>query len=218
MPTTIQFYFVNAYHTKPFTGNRAAVVILDQECIEVKRHYQAIAAEINAPATAFVIRQSDSKYNICWFDPQNELNLCGHATLGASKILFDKLNSSGKYDQQIQIINFDSKFGDLPVKCLDDGRIELKFGAAQLSPLSATFNENKIKMIRETLQKSFRDKSVEIKDLRRGTGDFKEWLLVEFDLSKSPHHSVKALDIDHELIVSASYFHMPTHHLFTLYI
>lgn len=85
--TPIPFFQVDAFATGPFTGNPAAVMPLDSWLPE--EAMQAIAAENNLAETAFTV-PSDSEgsdYDLRWFTPTVEVNLCGHATLAAAHIL-----------------------------------------------------------------------------------------------------------------------------------
>jgi PhzF family phenazine biosynthesis protein len=84
---TIPIFQVDAFSTQLFSGNPAAVCpvsgfLADQEMI-------AIAAENNLSETAFVDLTTDPFF-IRWFTPRVEVNLCGHATLAAARILFDE--------------------------------------------------------------------------------------------------------------------------------
>src|SRR4030095_1523961 len=84
-------YFVDAFTNEPFKGNPAGVCLLEKELSEEKM--QLIAKEIGFSETAFV-REDTGKgiYSIRYFSPKKEIPLCGHATLGSAKILFDKTN------------------------------------------------------------------------------------------------------------------------------
>jgi PhzF family phenazine biosynthesis protein len=81
-------YFVDSFTTEPFKGNPAGVCI----CVEdlSSEIMQNIAKEIGFSETAFIRRlESNHSYSICFFSPVKEIPLCGHATLAASKIIFD---------------------------------------------------------------------------------------------------------------------------------
>ncbi|MCX2739909.1 PhzF family phenazine biosynthesis protein [Pontibacter anaerobius] len=81
----IQLYQVDAFTDKVFGGNPAAVCVLDA-WLE-NDVMQQIAAENNLAETAFVVPKGDS-YEIRWFTPTVEVDLCGHATLAAAYVLF----------------------------------------------------------------------------------------------------------------------------------
>ncbi len=79
----IPFHQIDAFADRPFTGNPAAVMILDAALDDVT--YQAIAAENNLAETAFLVARNDgiADYDLRWFAPACEIALCGHATLAA---------------------------------------------------------------------------------------------------------------------------------------
>ncbi len=101
-------YHVDAFSSRLFEGNPAAVCILEEypsDDILI-----SIAAEHNLAETAFVVSQEDSFF-IRWFTPSVEVALCGHATLAAAFVLF---NFEG-YNEKI--LKFQSKYsGDLFVR------------------------------------------------------------------------------------------------------
>jgi predicted PhzF superfamily epimerase YddE/YHI9 len=84
--TALPFLHVDAFADGPFSGNPAAVILLDRW-----RHdalLQAVAAEINLPATAFAVpAASGADYEMRWFSPRAEIGLCGHGTLAAGHAL-----------------------------------------------------------------------------------------------------------------------------------
>lgn len=84
--TSIKTYTVDAFAEKLFTGNPAAVCILNEWLRD--ELMQSIAAENNLSETAFIVAQEEL-YEIRWFTPTVEVDLCGHATLASAFILFD---------------------------------------------------------------------------------------------------------------------------------
>lgn len=81
----LPIYQIDAFTSRLFGGNPAAVVILDQWLPD--EVLQSIAAENNLAETAFVIPR-ESKAQLRWFTPTLEMDLCGHATLAAGHVLF----------------------------------------------------------------------------------------------------------------------------------
>ena len=81
----MRIFIVDAFTDKLFRGNPAAVCILDEEISDELK--QKIAAEMNLSETAFVLRQ-DSGFDLRWFTPVAEVELCGHATLASAHILW----------------------------------------------------------------------------------------------------------------------------------
>ena len=73
---------IDAFADAPFTGNPAAVCLLDQEVDAT--WMQALAAELNQAETAFVRQRTDGDWDLRWFTPTIEVDLCGHATLAAA--------------------------------------------------------------------------------------------------------------------------------------
>ena len=84
----IPFYQVDAFASRVFTGNPAAVCPLEQWLPD--HQMQAIAAETNLADTAFFVRNGDG-YHLRWFTPAVEVDLCGHATLASAFIILNTL-------------------------------------------------------------------------------------------------------------------------------
>ena len=112
--TGYDFYQVDAFANGPFTGNPAAVVPLKSWIDETLM--QQIAMENNLSETAFIVVQGDD-YQIRWFTPLIEVDLCGHATLASAFVVFEYLEKSN------QSIIFHSKSGPLYVHRLDQQMI-----------------------------------------------------------------------------------------------
>jgi PhzF family phenazine biosynthesis protein len=91
MKASIKTYIVDSFTDKPFEGNPAGVCILKQDLPE--ETMLSIAKEFGLSETAFIKKISFKKYNIRFFSPVMEIPLCGHATLAASKVLFEKYSS-----------------------------------------------------------------------------------------------------------------------------
>ncbi len=85
----IKVYQIDAFTEKVFGGNPAAVCVLDQ-WLEADK-MQQIAAENNLAETAFVVAKG-SDFEIRWFTPTTEVDLCGHATLATAYVLFKYYN------------------------------------------------------------------------------------------------------------------------------
>ncbi|MDO9261574.1 MAG: PhzF family phenazine biosynthesis protein, partial [Flavobacteriaceae bacterium] len=81
----IKLYQIDAFTNQVFGGNPAAVCILNEWISET--FMQQIAAENNLAETAFAVK-NDNFYEIRWFTPKVEVNLCGHATLATAHVLF----------------------------------------------------------------------------------------------------------------------------------
>ena len=88
----LQIYQVDAFTKQLFSGNPAAVVLCDSELSSDTM--QSVAFENNLSETAFIF-SVNSNYQIRWFTPKIEVDLCGHATLAAGHVLFNHLDISG---------------------------------------------------------------------------------------------------------------------------
>jgi len=114
---------VDAFTTKAFEGNPAAVVGFDSDEFPEDNVLQAIAAENNLSETAFW-RQREGEaghFDLRWFTPTIEIDLCGHATLACAHVVLHEVEG-GK-----EGMNFHTKSGILPVQALDDGRLQMDF-------------------------------------------------------------------------------------------
>ncbi|MBT3242033.1 MAG: PhzF family phenazine biosynthesis protein [Bacteroidetes bacterium] len=122
-----EIYQVDAFTSNTFGGNPAAVCPLEEWL--PKHIMQSVAAENNLAETAFFVAK-DEGFEIRWFTPKIEVDLCGHATLAASWVLFKHLNYSE------DIIKFSSRSGELLVSKKAD-RIILDFPADFCDPVEA---------------------------------------------------------------------------------
>jgi PhzF family phenazine biosynthesis protein len=77
---------VDAFTDKPFTGNPAAVCVLPEPADE--NWMRLVAREMNLSETAFLYRHADG-FNLRWFTPAVEVDLCGHATLASAHVLWE---------------------------------------------------------------------------------------------------------------------------------
>jgi PhzF family phenazine biosynthesis protein len=84
---SLPFFQVDAFADKPLTGNPAAVIPLERWLDDALM--QAIAAENNLSETAFTVpsESGDADYELRWFTPTTEVELCGHATLASGHVL-----------------------------------------------------------------------------------------------------------------------------------
>ncbi len=152
----MKIWSVDAFASKPYTGNPAAVTIVEE--FPSDEVCQKIAAEINLSETAFVKPLGSNHFHIRWFTPAVEVKLCGHATLAATHILLqeDLVNNAP--------INFDSLSGILQTQKTAQG-ITLNFPLQATGPRleHESFNDlfgNQI----VTIEKAFDDVIVELND------------------------------------------------------
>jgi len=107
----LKYYVVDAFADKLFSGNQAGVCLLDEwPCDETM---QNIAAENNLSETAFVVKRQNH-YDLRWFTPTIEIDLCGHATLASAFVVANFLDSG------ISDMDFHTKSGVLSVKKIDE--------------------------------------------------------------------------------------------------
>lgn len=106
-PKTITIFQVDAFTSQRFKGNPAAVCPLDAWLPDAT--LQSIAAENNLSETAFFVKGGEGDYELRWFTPAIEVDLCGHATLAAAHCLFTHLGHNSKQ------ITFGSRSGLLTV-------------------------------------------------------------------------------------------------------
>jgi PhzF family phenazine biosynthesis protein len=120
----IPYFEVLAFTDRPFTGNPAGVCLLADEWLP-EALMQQIAAENNLAETAFLIERKDY-FDLRWFTPAIEIDLCGHATLASAHVLFYHRGWKG------DSIRFQSQSGELRVDRIDN-RLVLDFPAQPLS-------------------------------------------------------------------------------------
>lgn len=102
----IPVYQVDAFTDRLFGGNPAAVCPLTEWISD--ELLQAIAAENNLAETAFFV-PANGHFNLRWFTPACEIDLCGHATLASAHVLFHELGAPG------ELLRFQTKSGELRV-------------------------------------------------------------------------------------------------------
>lgn len=92
------FFIVDAFTTSPFSGNPAAVFFCNDKQFYSNNLLMNIASEFNLSETAFILPKEKQKnlFYLRWFTPTNEVDLCGHATLATSCVLYNFNISSRK--------------------------------------------------------------------------------------------------------------------------
>jgi PhzF family phenazine biosynthesis protein len=120
----IPIYQVDAFTGRLFAGNPAAVCPLDHWL--PASQLQAIAAENNLAETAFFVSDGD-RYELRWFTPAVEVDLCGHATLASAFVLMNCINTA------MDEVRFESKSGELTVR-REGNRFSLDFPARPPEP------------------------------------------------------------------------------------
>ena len=129
-----KMYQVDAFASALFSGNPAAVVILESPLSEDLM--QSIALENNLSETAF-ININESPIPIRWFTPTLEVDLCGHATMASAKIIFEHFPDIAGSE-----ISFSSKSGILKVsKNAEDICLNFPADDPELQEMDALFAE-----------------------------------------------------------------------------
>lgn len=105
----MKIYQVDAFTDVLFKGNPAAVCILEEEYDNTV--LQNIAMEMNLSETAFLKQVSPNGFDLRWFTPETEVELCGHGTLSAAHILWENMVIADNAD-----IYFDTLSGTLVAK------------------------------------------------------------------------------------------------------
>ena len=126
----IPIYQVDAFAARPFGGNPAAVCPLDNWLADDVM--QAIGAENNLSETAFYVPRGDgngAEYDLRWFTPAAEADLCGHATLGTAYVVFTH------FDPGAETLGFHTRSGRLAVT-RDGDMLAMDFPAAAAAPAS----------------------------------------------------------------------------------
>jgi predicted PhzF superfamily epimerase YddE/YHI9 len=126
--TDVRLRTVDAFTDRPFTGNPAAVVVLDSAPSD--DWMAAVARETNLSDTGFVVREdlADADFRLRWFTRGAvEVDLCGHATLASAHCLFE--------DGVASPIRFTTRSGVLIVTKQDDGQLATDFPASPPVPV-----------------------------------------------------------------------------------
>jgi len=110
----IQIFHIDAFTTRRFAGNPAAVMPLPTFLDDVI--LQRIAAENNLSETAFLVPAGDD-YSLRWFTPVTEVPLCGHATLASAAVVIERL------EPQRKVVVFHSASGPLIVNRTEMGYV-----------------------------------------------------------------------------------------------
>src|SRR5260370_18479258 len=121
----LSIFQVDAFTNKPFSGNPAGVCVLPEP--QDIGWMQNVAREMNLSETAFLLKQEDG-FNLRWFTPAVEVDLCGHATLASAHILWE----TGQLKPEEQVC-FHTRSGLLTAERKGDW-IEMNFPATPEQP------------------------------------------------------------------------------------
>lgn len=126
----LPLFQVDAFAREPLSGNPAAVCPLDAWIDEATM--QAIAMENNLSETAFFVPKpaEPGAYDLRWFTPNSEVDLCGHATLASAYVVLNHLRPDEAR------VAFDTKSGRLIVRRDDDGLFVMDFPSEPPEPVT----------------------------------------------------------------------------------
>lgn len=122
----MQLSIVDAFTDRPFAGNPAGVVLIDDGAFPADEWLQQVAAEVNLSETAFASPRAggtDADWALRWFTPITEVDMCGHATLATAHVLRTALEVTGT-------VRFETRSGILRASL--DAEITLDFPTSPL--------------------------------------------------------------------------------------
>ncbi len=117
--TDIPFFQVDAFTNRAFAGNPAAVCVFP--AFPADAVLQAIAAENNLAETAFIVKRVPEQYDLRWFTPTVEVEICGHATLASAHVVFSHLEPGAA------TLAFETRSGTMTVTREEGGTLCLDF-------------------------------------------------------------------------------------------
>ena len=127
----LTYHVIDAFAERPFEGNPAGVCVLDEWLPDATM--LAIAAENRLSETAFCVRRGPASYDLRWFTPVAEIDLCGHATFGTSYVLFEGP------ERAAETIYFHAPFAGYELACTRRGeRIEMAFPRMEVLPYAGS--------------------------------------------------------------------------------
>ena len=123
----LSYHVIDAFAEHPFEGNPAGVCVLDEWLSDATM--LAIAAENRLSETAFCVRRGPAAYDLRWFTPVAEIDLCGHATFGTAYVLFEGS------ERDARSIAFQAPYAGYELVCTRVGeRIEMTFPRMEVRP------------------------------------------------------------------------------------
>ncbi len=125
----IEMYQIDAFTRERFSGNPAAVCVLDHWLKD--SILQNIAFENNLSETAFIVK-THTGYDLRWFTPSCEVDLCGHATLASAYVVFKFINTHA------QSVSFNTLSGTLIVSIDDSQKLSMQFPSRPPVPIETS--------------------------------------------------------------------------------
>lgn len=184
MMERIETYIVDSFTNKPFKGNPAGVCVLNQAL--TNEQMQLIAKELGLSETAFIHQtEEQNKYAIRYFSPVMEIPLCGHATLAASKVVFEIY-------PEMETIHFENIQGlDLIIQKHGQA-IEMEFPVYDTVPQHAPEELLKALGIKEISNSAF-NKETNILLLEIKSSQTLEGLAPDFEQLKRSHNAINGV-------------------------
>ena len=121
-------FIVDAFTNKPFSGNPAAVCVMENWPSE--ESMMNLAMENNLSETAFIVKE-DVGYHLRWFTPATEVELCGHATLASAFVILNF------YEPDSDVVQFNTMSGILTIRKCGD-LFEMNFPTYELREIPVT--------------------------------------------------------------------------------
>ena len=121
-------YIVDAFTSKPFSGNPAAVCVMENW--PSGELMMKLAMENNLSETAFIVKET-AGYHLRWFTPATEVELCGHATLASSFVILNF------YEPDSKMVQFNTLSGILTIR-RKDNLFEMNFPTYELREIPVT--------------------------------------------------------------------------------
>lgn len=182
--TNAPFLLLSAFATSAHTGNPAAVIMVPPNTTLTDAKMQAIAQDLVQPMHAFVSpprADTGGDYSIRWFNAENELPLCLHATLAAAKAVW---SSPGQFDEASDVLTFRTAFGAVVSaerQKGEGGGIEVTFPQALTVQIAHDSPEGvKIRdMLTKALGVRENGAELEVRYMGHGTGQYAQYLMVD---------------------------------------
>ncbi len=121
-------YIIDAFTSKPFSGNPAAVCVMKNWPSE--EFMMKLAMENNLSETAFIVKEA-AGYHLRWFTPATEVELCGHATLASSFVILNF------YEPDSDMVQFNTLSGILTIR-RKDSLFEMNFPTYEMREIPVT--------------------------------------------------------------------------------
>jgi PhzF family phenazine biosynthesis protein len=122
----LKLWQVDAFAAKPLEGNPAAIVPLEAWIDEGLM--QKIATENNLAETSYFVERAPGRYDLRWFTPAAEVDLCGHATLASAWLIFEEIAP------KLRAIDFETRSGTLTVTRGENGWNTMSLPADPVAP------------------------------------------------------------------------------------